>query len=164
MGHTASKNNTYAYHPAKSDDNVYLRSEFKAMDTDADGKLTRQEFARLLVFLGYDGDYDRLEILLRALNKHSSDYVKMDEYMELLEYNPDLMRRTSRMRVIFGAFDDNKSGFADKSVVGLRLRQMGYQVNEAMRQKFEDLDENKDGKISYEKFLRNHLELKGFLS
>lgn len=134
------------------------------MDTNKDGKLTRKELARLLIFLGYDGDYDRIEILLRALNKHSFDYVTRDEFEEMLEYNPDLMRRTSRMRVIFGAFDDKKNGFADKSVIGLRLKQMGFTVTEEMRRKFDDLDENKDGKISYEKFLRNHLDVRGFLS
>ncbi|XP_069106471.1 uncharacterized protein [Argopecten irradians] len=134
------------------------------MDTNKDGKLTRKELARLLIFLGYDGDYDRIEILIRALNKHSFDYVTRDEFVEMLEYNPDLMRRTSRMRVIFGAFDDKKNGFPDKSVIGLRLKQMGFTVTEEMRRKFDDLDENKDGKISYEKFLRNHLDVRGFLS
>ncbi|OWF38872.1 calcium-dependent protein kinase 24-like [Mizuhopecten yessoensis] len=164
MGHSESKNDTYAYHPAKTEDNVYLRSEFRAMDTDADGTLNRKEITRLLMFLGYDGDYDRVEVLFRAINNNRSEHVTMDEYIAVLEHNPDLMKRTSRMRVIFGTFDDNKNGFADKSVIGMRLKQMGYEVNEAMKKKFDDLDENKDGQISYVKFLRNHLEIKGFLS
>ena len=47
--------------PEETIDN-YIRSEFKAMDSDQDGKLNRQQVLDLLILLGYSKGKDKLKV------------------------------------------------------------------------------------------------------
>ena len=41
----------------------YIRAEFKAMDSDKDGKLNRQQVLDLLILLGYSKGKEKLKVL-----------------------------------------------------------------------------------------------------
>ena len=46
---------------------TYIRSEFRAMDSDNDGVLSRQEVLDLLIMLGYDKGKAKLKVQLKKI-------------------------------------------------------------------------------------------------
>lgn len=55
-------------------------------------------------------------------------------------------------------FDTDNSGSATKSELIDGLRDLGIKINPTIQKKIEDMDHNKDGKVTYEDFLRIQFE------
>lgn len=59
------------------------------------------------------------------------------------------------MRKIFDSFDTDKSGFIDSAELAAVSKELGRTMDDAeLEECLKDLDQNKDGKISYDEFSR----------
>ncbi|XP_069135931.1 calmodulin-4-like [Argopecten irradians] len=144
-------------------DDRYLQVEFRLMDTDKDGLLSTGELIKLLLALGFGGDEEKTELLLKEMNKERDDTISEDEYVEAVKSNEEILIKTSKLRAIFGSFDDTNDGKVSKSKIKKGLRVMEYDVDEAMEKAIEETDSDKDGFVTYDEFLGKHLKNKGFI-
>ncbi|XP_033748340.1 neo-calmodulin-like [Pecten maximus] len=144
-------------------DDRYLQTEFKLMDTDNDGLLSTGQLTNLLLALGFGGDEAQTEMLLKGMNKEREDTLSEEEYVEAVKSNEEIFVKTSKLRVIFGNFDDTNEGKVSKSKIKRRLLVMGFEVDEAMTKAIEETDADRDGFVTYDEFLTKHLKNKGFI-
>ncbi|XP_060075621.1 uncharacterized protein LOC132555282 [Ylistrum balloti] len=145
-------------------DERYLETEFDTMDTDGDGLLSTGEFTKLLLALGFGGDEEKTEMLLKEMNKEREEKISQDEYVRAIKSNEEIWVKTSKLRVIFGNFDDTNEGKVPKTKIKRRLRMMGFDVDDDMSKSIDEIDTDKDGYVSYAEFLTKHLKSKGFVS
>lgn len=127
---------------------TYIRSEFRAMDTDRDGKLNRQQVLDLITLLGCSKGKDAL----RHLHKKSEEEVEIEEYVAAMKKEKSLMKETSRFRQWFAYFDKDKSGSATKEEIISGLEEADVKVDKELQKTVEQMDANHDGKITYEEF------------
>ncbi|OWF52158.1 neo-calmodulin-like [Mizuhopecten yessoensis] len=144
-------------------DDRYLQTEFSVMAKDHGGVLSTGQLTKLLMALGFGGDEALTEMLLKGMHKEREDTITLDEYVEALKSHEDVMVKTSKLRVIFGNFDDANEGRVSKSKIKTRLRVMDFEVDDNMLKAIEETDADKDGYVTYEEFLTKHLKNKGFI-
>jgi len=75
-------------------------------------------------------------------NEDAANFIK-DEYAKLLEV----------MKKVFESLDADKSGYIDLKELKEMSKELGKEMDNAeLEECIKDLDENKDGKISFEEF------------
>ncbi|CAC5374991.1 CPK [Mytilus coruscus] len=121
------------------------------MDTAKHGTLSLHQFEKLLTFLGYDGEM-KPETIFHKGNVDSKKGITVEEYSKLMNKFPDVKNRTNRLRALFLKFDHSNDGFAPKKDVVEEIRKMGVEIDKETLSKVDNMDVNKDGKISYQEY------------
>ncbi|XP_052085892.1 calmodulin-4-like isoform X2 [Mytilus californianus] len=140
----------------------YLKGEFAAMDTAKHGTLSLHQFEKLLTFLGYDGEM-KPETIFHKGNFDSKKGITVEEYCKLMNKFPDVKNRTNRLRALFLKFDHSNDGFAPKKDVVEEIRKMGVEIDKETLSKVDNMDINKDGKISYQEYVYTSLKEKKYI-
>ncbi|XP_021364235.1 calcium-dependent protein kinase 12-like isoform X1 [Mizuhopecten yessoensis] len=163
---TATEDNDFQHVDGKGTLSItdrYLKAEYMAMARASNGMLTRDQFVKLLMFLGYGGE-GQAEALVKAVNKDENAVITLDEYYDAMKNNPEVMQKTSMMRNLFGRFDDNKDGKARRDQIEQGFRDMGVEVDDKMKKDIAKMDENHDGNVFYQDFVHTQLKNKGYIS
>ncbi|XP_071142270.1 calmodulin-4-like isoform X2 [Mytilus edulis] len=140
----------------------YLKGEFAAMDTAKHGTLSLLQFEKLLTFLGYDGEM-KPETIFEKGNVDLKEGITVEEYCKTMSKFPDVKNRTNRLRALFLKFDHSNDGFAPKKDVVEEIRKMGVDIDKEILTKVDNMDVNKDGKISYQEYMYTSLKEKQYI-
>jgi calmodulin len=153
-------NKTNDYKPTKEDMQGY-REAFQLYDKDKDGKISARELKRVFHALGI-----RLsEIEIRRICTRG--YISFDEFVSAIscqkemgrDDKPVLKKTNSSQKVLhdtFAVFDTNKDGLITIREIQEVMRKLGIELlsEEDLKVLFEDVDKNRDGKITYEEFVK----------
>ncbi|GAB1600794.1 calcium-dependent protein kinase 12-like [Argonauta hians] len=131
---------------------VYLQAEFRAMDKQNKGYLSSTEFTNLMVYLGFT-DKNTIEKILTEVDSDRDAKIQEKDFIATMHKYPQLISNTGIIRGMFQKFDRDNSGSALKKDVVSDLDEMGI-YNDKIRTRIDAMDQNKDGNISYQDFLR----------
>ncbi|XP_045181125.1 uncharacterized protein LOC123540297 [Mercenaria mercenaria] len=133
---------------------LYVRSEFKAMDSDNDGKLTRQEVRNMLRFMGFKKSKHKLKYLGVPGRK---SMVALEDYVSAFKADKVLIDKTDNFRQLFKLFDKNSDGWADRREISDGLEEVCNTVemfiDQALQETVDTMVTSAESKISYENFL-----------
>ncbi|XP_059154917.1 neurocalcin-delta-like [Physella acuta] len=137
---------------------LFYTIEFQCMgDMTKDQRMSLEEFYRLMMLLGFPDGREGAEKVWLAHGKTAGGKMTQSEYIELM-FDESIERKTNCWRTLFGQFDTDGNASATKTEVLKGLEDIGLEVTSSLRQKVDEMDTNKDGKISYEEFLRAQLK------
>lgn len=136
---------------------IYVKAEFTAKDTDADGVLNREEVTSLLKALGVGAD--ALQSKVNAIISEGEDTVDKDSYANAFVADKDLVEKTSRIRGIFSMVDKNKDGYATKDELQGTINTVATKFDNTIGDKIGRMDADKDGRISYAEYLAVQLNV-----
>lgn len=132
----------------------FLESEFKAMDEDEDGLLSRREVYEILIYQGVEMTKEETEKQLKTLKGP----VDLDIFIRFMKNLPN---RTRKLREIFAIFSGNETSMeATKEGVLLGLEQLGVQQKKKLLEEMT----NSDDLVTYKDFVRLYFKAKDFLS
>ena len=149
-----------------------LRKVFKALDESQDGYLSREEIIRgmqqvesgLSTIWGKNPDW---ETVISSIDTNGDGVIDYDEFMTAAADREKLLN-TENLRNAFKALDKNGNGKIEaEEIKGAfthgNIDQLGFhgvEVSELFWEKLmKELDQNKDGEISYEEFEAHMMEL-----
>ncbi|RUS76137.1 hypothetical protein EGW08_016107, partial [Elysia chlorotica] len=136
---------------------IYYTSEFDALgDMTKDGLVNYDEFMNLLMLLGFTGDRDGCKKIWKYAKKPDGGQMNKDEYIALM-FDKKIDSKTDQWRKLFAQFDQDGTGWATKEEVLQGLEKMGIPNSDEMKKTVEEMDTNKDDKISYTEFLKKQL-------
>ncbi|XP_064615559.1 uncharacterized protein LOC135479600 [Liolophura sinensis] len=151
-----SKPNTKTRTLTKEETDDYLAA-FNAFKGD-DNSLDSREFICILVALGVEGGEERAQTILRKINKNQDAKITKNEYLEAIKQPGINNSQIQRLKEVFDKFDHDNDGWASNTDVINKLPDLGLTEAEVKKQ-IEELDENRDGKIVFEDFLRVQLRI-----
>mmetsp|Transcript_30898 Transcript_30898/g.49577 ORF Transcript_30898/g.49577 Transcript_30898/m.49577 type:complete len:546 (-) Transcript_30898:313-1950(-) len=122
---------------------------FKRLDADNDGFLDLEELTFLLLDMGYVGHTAKEEAqkMIENADKNGDGVIDFDEFKQVW-YRKVLTTNDQYIHRVFAVFDDNGDGFIDaKELHGV----LGDDFEQILKM-IEEVDENGDGKLSFDEF------------
>lgn len=127
---------------------------FRAMDSDCDGKLSKEEIkAGYSEHFGRDLGDDEIDTIFRRVDSDLSGAIDYSEFV-VATMNEESLMSKNRLESAFKAFDVDGNGFISpdeiKQILG--FTKDGGMDDKAVEKIIAQVDENGDGEISYEEF------------
>eukprot|EP00826_Nyctotherus_ovalis_P034845 TRINITY_DN2938_c0_g5_i1.p3 TRINITY_DN2938_c0_g5~~TRINITY_DN2938_c0_g5_i1.p3 ORF type:complete len:155 (-),score=53.77 TRINITY_DN2938_c0_g5_i1:68-532(-) len=130
-----------------------LTKIFAAIDKDADGKLSQQELIEGYSLINNSIEEVTKEVdgIMKSVDVDDSGYISYSEFLVAL-MNKKKMLIKENLREAFDAFDLDRNGYISakemKAILGV-----GKELKEEMwKSLIDEVDQNKDGLISFEEF------------
>lgn len=149
---------SFLVHQISSSEQVQeLRKIFLALDRSGDGRLTFEEikegFQRISHEVVNDLELNDLEATLKQMDTDNNGYIEYEEFLTAT-INRSLLLTEKNLRVAFEFFDKNNSGKLDqKEITKLLMTLTKKDVCQTeVKKLIEEIDENKDGEVSFEEF------------
>ncbi|CAL1542204.1 unnamed protein product [Lymnaea stagnalis] len=137
---------------------LFYTAEFHSLgDVTRDDTMTKEEFYRLMMLLGYPDGVEGAERIWLDHGQEDGGRMTLDQYIALM-FDDAVDAKTNCWRKLFANFDPDGNAFASKSEVIKGLQNIGLDITPEMRKIVDKMDTNKDGKISYEEFLKAQLK------
>merc|ERR1712042_74170 len=129
-----------------------LREAFKLFDIDGDGVITIDELSSLVSKAGGDMSNADATALIKAADKDGNMGIDFSEFAKLWEALHG--EAEAEIRAGFAKLDVDKSGFItkDEMVATISSGFTGDELEEA-KKALDQMDVDKDGKVSYPEFL-----------
>ena len=136
-----------------------IRDNFKEIDTDGDGKLTKEELTASCIKQNDTRTEEEIEYMMRMMDLDNSGTIEFPEFLEMVaffEYNHAPYE--VQIKQMFRSLDRNGDGFISKEEVG-HLWKIFINDNwdlpseEEIEGIIQALDVNCDGKIDYDEFM-----------
>ena len=136
-----------------------IRNQFNEIDTNSDGKLTREEFKAFCLQQDESRSDAEIDYMMRIMDLDNSGTIEFPEFLEMLaffEYNKDPYE--TQVRQMFKALDKDNDGFLSTE----EIRQLwniftnnNYDLpsEEEIADIVKALDLNGDGKVDYNEFM-----------
>jgi calcium-dependent protein kinase len=137
---------------------------FRAMDTDCDGKLSKEEIKKgYMEHFGRDIADDEIDTIFSRVDSDMSGEIDYSEFVVATMNEKNLLSQ-NRLETAFKAFDKDGNGqiSPDEIKVILGYGQAGGLDKKTVEKIIEQVDENGDGEISFEEFAS--MMLKNILS
>ncbi|CAK56353.1 unnamed protein product (macronuclear) [Paramecium tetraurelia] len=129
-----------------------LQKEFQRLDINNDGFLSKDEF--LKGYLSIQNDLklaeEEVEKILEKIDINQSGLIDFSEFC-MAAMNQEKLLSVSRVEQAFKIFDQNGDGFISKKELEIVMGDLGDDV---WSQILSDCDNNGDGQISYEEFVK----------
>merc|ERR1711997_381510 len=127
-----------------------LKEAFKLFDIDGDGVITIEELSSLVSKVGGDMSQADATALIKAADKDGNMGIDFSEFAKLWE----ALHGETEIRANFAKLDVDKSGFItkDEMVATISSGFAGDKLEEA-KKALDQMDVDKDGKVSYPEFL-----------
>merc|ERR1711970_685873 len=131
-----------------------LREAFKLFDIDGDGVITIEELSSLVSKVGGDMSNADATALIKAADKDGNMGIDFSEFAKLWEALHGEAEAEAEIRAGFAKLDVDKSGFIskDEMVATISSGFTGDKLEEA-KKALDQMDVDKDGKVSYPEFL-----------
>ena len=131
-----------------------IRKDFRLMDKNKDGKISKAEFmsysSTMTENLGIEPN--ELELIFHKIDTDKSGYIDYTEFLSA-SLNNSLISERKNLELVFNFIDKNKSGY----ISPLEFRSIFKGEYGAARQSIErmlkELDENNDNKLGKEEFI-----------
>lgn len=137
-----------------------LREVFYAMDTNKDGKLSREELLNQFTkTMGAEAADEEVDRIMREVDTDSNGYIDYTEFLKATIDTKTLMS-VENMKHAFDAFDKDGSQSISAQELKRMLEGNATSENEVWRMIIEEVDKNGDGEIDYNEFqaiIFNHL-------
>ncbi|CAK75708.1 unnamed protein product (macronuclear) [Paramecium tetraurelia] len=129
-----------------------LQNEFKRLDINNDGYLSKEELIKGYQQLKLDYKYAQEEVdrMIDMIDINRSGMIDFSEFC-MAAINQEKLLSVQRVEQAFKIFDLNGDGFISKQELESIMGDLGDDV---WSQILSDCDGNNDGKISYEEFVR----------
>ena len=136
-----------------------IRNQFLEIDTNHDGKLTKEEFKVFCAGTNEVRTDEEIEYMMRMMDLDNSGTIEFPEFLEMVaffEYNKDPYE--VQVRQMFKALDRNNDGVLD--ITELKhlwniFTNNNYDLpsEEEIQDIVKSLDINGDGKVDYNEFM-----------
>ncbi|KAI8777077.1 16 kDa calcium-binding protein [Biomphalaria glabrata] len=137
---------------------LFYAAEFKSLgDVTKDNTMRKEEFTRLMMLLGFPYGIEEIEQIWSDKGMEDGGRMSLEEYIDVM-LDDKIDSQTSMWRKLFTCFDTDGNATASKAEVVKGLEKIGLDITPEMRTKIDQMDTNKDGKISYEEFLKAQLK------
>jgi len=139
----------------------HVRKHFNRLDKDGDGKLDVEELKALLISMGFDKNTSNTEAaeMLRQADENGDGVIEFEEFVGL--WQRKLLSVSDKyMRSVFGILDNDNSGYIELNELKELLGE--DQTQQSLVDMLQEVDVNKDGKISYDEFKDAMKEVIGF--
>ena len=128
------------------------REAFGLFDKDSDGKITKQEFIKIIENLGIDNPKKRAEEMMAEVG--AGDYITFEPFRQMFLNKSKLPFKRKDIEESFAVFDTEKSG----KISELELRQifsmMNAQLDSAEIDRFvRDCEPDSSGMLNYNKLI-----------
>eukprot|EP01083_Nonionella_stella_P083071 229518_1 len=137
-----------------------VKRHFTRLDKDGDGYLDAKELSLLLLDMGFAPSRakDEAKTMLAAADENNDGHVDFQEF-KAVWHRKLLSQHDQYIHRVFAVFDDNGDGYIDakelQGVLGDDFEQIQSMISE--------VDENDDGKLSFEEFQKAMQETTGKL-
>lgn len=130
-----------------SDDKEALSKEFKEMDTDGDGKITKQELVAFMSKKTQCDDLKQFENLFDSVDYDGDGSLSYEELM-MVAVNRKLMQKEERLWEVFSEIDVNNDGDVSIDEIAKALK---IPLDDA-KEMIKDVDTNNDGAVQFDEF------------
>eukprot|EP00794_Sanderia_malayensis_P015187 gene15187-16753_t len=131
-----------------------FRKVFDLIDEDGSGKITKDEFSKLMKKLNQETSADNMDKMFNAADKDGSGAIDFDEFLATFESNASPPSK-SDLEESFKMIDKNGDGFLSREEIKAGLAAVGEPLSdESVDEMLAAADTNHDGKISYEEFTK----------
>lgn len=137
---------------------IVVQSLFEKYDKDKNGSLKKEELSVLLKD-DFGMDSQRAEAAAMLLDKDGSGIVSFEEFFQWFSSGEGMSNVSDESRYhyvkkavdLFKRFDTNKNGTIDRDELQHLMRSIGF--TQSLDSAFEQLDKDKNGKISFPEFI-----------
>ncbi|VDK23502.1 unnamed protein product, partial [Taenia asiatica] len=107
-----------------------LREIFNCFDTDGNGTISREEFAKILSVVSLNPSAVQIKLLMSQVDINGDGQIAFDEFVECfgaqeLTSTPDV----ATLQETFRVFDKDNDGYITSDELQTVLRQMGLEVS-----------------------------------
>ncbi|XP_066371424.1 calcium-dependent protein kinase 9-like [Miscanthus floridulus] len=130
-----------------------IRDMFALMDTDKDGRVTLEELKAGLRKVGSKLAEPEMELLMEAADVNGNGYLDYGEFVAITIHLQRLSN-DAHLRKAFLFFDKDSSGYIERAELADALADdAGHTDEAALNNVLQEVDTNKDGRISFEEFV-----------
>ena len=135
------------------DEKKQLLAIFKEMDLDHDGQLDRNELIQAYNKVTDHPDAEaEVEKILEKLDVNKSQQIDFSEFLlATVNYKKDI--HDKELHQIFDSINKTKNGFLSKTEIAEFFGLTGPEKASELQMLIDEVDENKDGVISYDEFV-----------
>ena len=132
-----------------------LKKQFESIDTDHNGELDKQELEEFMIQHDFETEFVNVAIKLFDEDKNGrisfDEFVKFVKALEKLDNDPILLQR-----MLFATLDQDNSGYLDEKEIYVFFKNFALEpiTKEDVKNIMENLDENEDGKLSFEELMK----------
>ncbi|XP_064601554.1 neo-calmodulin-like isoform X3 [Liolophura sinensis] len=131
------------------------REQFKIFDINGDGMITRKEFRRIMGALGQPVKDAEVAAVWSEVDKNDDGIIDFNEFVDLMEFFKPRLNGGNQLRDIFTLFDKKGTGLVETKELVVAMTSLGEDVTtKEVKEIFEEVDKDRDGKINYEEFER----------
>lgn len=132
-----------------------LKEQFDSIDTDHNGELDREELESFMRKNNFETEFANIAIKLFDEDKNGQisfgEFVKFTQALSKLDKDPVLLQR-----MLFATLDQDNSGYLDEKEILTFFRDFSSEpiTEEDVKNIMENLDENEDGKLSFDELMK----------
>ncbi|CAD8156509.1 unnamed protein product [Paramecium octaurelia] len=129
-----------------------LLKQFQALDTNNDGRLSREELVNGYKKVMSDIDAEtQVDEIMKKIDADGSGSIDYSEFV-YATINREKLLATERLLQAFKIIDKDKSGAITKDEIKLAFGQNSGISEEVWKQMIQEVDQNSDGKLTFEEF------------
>lgn len=132
-----------------------LKEQFESIDTDHNGELDKQELEEFMILHEFETVFVNMAITLFDEDKNGrisfDEFVKFVKTLEKLDKDPILLQK-----MLFATLDRDNNGYLDEREIYIFMKKFSLEPisKEEVKIIIENLDENEDGKLSFEELMK----------
>jgi len=125
---------------------------FALFDIDGDGSITAEELKKTLESLGVKINLDEVRDIINEFDINGDQKIDFREFVIMMLMNND---SEDDYEAAFKVFDADGDGAVLLADIGVIMRNLGVSLNqEEQRELFSQIDQDKNGKITYDEFVK----------
>lgn len=139
-----------------------VKDMFKLFDKDGDNTLSTDELSKALKSIGVCLTYKEIQVAIKEITKNKKGKIEFKEFRDFLVRQYKHKSLEAQARESFRIFDRDGNGTIDRKELKHAMKMLGEDLtDDEVEQMMKEADENGDGKINFDEFLRLWIILNG---